>query len=115
MPDHASPTKARATREYGGEVILHGDAAQCFELCRQLEKERDLTYVSSFDDLDLMTGHASLGLEIAEDLTEADGLLTQAPVFTLYCHPCQGQVTASPSSSPSPNGPPRCTQVLSTA
>lgn len=74
MPAHASPTKAQATREYGGEVILHGDAAQCFELCRQLEKERGLTYVSSFDDLDLMTGHASLGLEIAEDLAEADAV-----------------------------------------
>lgn len=72
MPAHASPTKAQATRVYGGEVILHGDAAQCFDLCRRLEKERGLTYVSSFDDLDLMTGHASLGLEIAEDLADVD-------------------------------------------
>jgi threonine dehydratase len=72
MPANASAAKAHATRDYGGEVILHGDAAACFELCRQLEAERGLTYVSSFDDLDLMTGHASLGLEIAEDLPEAD-------------------------------------------
>jgi threonine dehydratase len=72
MPANASAAKAQATRDYGGEVILHGDAAACFELCRQLEAERGLTYVSSFDDLDLMTGHASLGLEIAEDLPEAD-------------------------------------------
>src|SRR5207244_10328096 len=37
----------------------------------------------------------------------------QAPVFTLYCQPCHGQVTTSPSSSPSPSGPPRWRQVLS--
>src|SRR5207245_7223727 len=35
------------------------------------------------------------------------------PVCTLYCQPCQGQLTTSPSNSPAPSGPPRWRQVLS--
>ena len=30
MMEHASPTKVRASREYGAEVILHGDATAAF-------------------------------------------------------------------------------------
>src|SRR5690242_8204053 len=48
-------------------------------------------------------------------LTQADGLLTETPVFTLNCQECHGHVTTSPSNSPSPSGPPRWTHVLSTA
>ncbi len=72
MPSYASPTKAQATREYGGEVILHGNAAECFEKCMALSRERALTFVASYDDVELMTGHASLGLEILEDLPDPD-------------------------------------------
>src|SRR5882724_3384660 len=38
-----------------------------------------------------------------------------SPVLTLNLAPCQGQVTSSPSSSPSERGPPRCVQVSSMA
>lgn len=75
MPAHASPTKAQATRDYGGEIILHGNAAECFEKCMQLVRERGLTFVSSYDDVELMTGHASLGLELLEDLPDVDLVL----------------------------------------
>src|SRR5229473_2839770 len=43
------------------------------------------------------------------------GGLSTSPVLTLNLAPCQGQVTLSPSSSPSERGPPRCVQVLSMA
>ncbi len=74
MPAHASPTKAQATRDYGGEVVLHGDIAECYDMCMKLVEERGLTFISSFDDVALMTGHASLGLEVLEDLPEADAV-----------------------------------------
>jgi threonine dehydratase len=61
MPGHASPTKAQATREYGGEVILHGTAAECFDMCMRLVRERGLTFISSFDDETLMAGRGSIG------------------------------------------------------
>ena len=75
MPGHASPTKAQATREYGGEVILHGTAAECFDMCMRLVRERGLTFISSFDDEALMAGHGSIGLEILEDLPDVGAVM----------------------------------------
>ena len=70
MPETASPIKVEATRGYGGEVILRGNAAECLAHCLELARDRGLTFVSSYDDDTLMAGHASLGLEIFEDLPD---------------------------------------------
>jgi threonine dehydratase len=70
MPQQASPAKAEATRGYGGEVIRHGTAAECFTLCLELSEKRGLTFVPSYDDETLMAGHASLGLEILDELPD---------------------------------------------
>jgi threonine dehydratase len=67
MPEHASPLKVRRSREYGAEVILHGDAAAAFVRVRELCSERDLTFLHPFDDDEVVAGHASCGLEILED------------------------------------------------
>lgn len=71
MMEHASPTKVRASREYGAEVILHGDASAAFQKVKEVSDERGLTFVHPFDDADVVAGHASCGLEILEDLPEA--------------------------------------------
>ncbi len=71
MPEHASPTKVRASREYGAEVILHGDAAAAFVRVREISEERGLTFVHPFDDEEVVAGHASCGLEILEDAPDA--------------------------------------------
>ncbi len=68
MPEHASPTKVRASREYGAEVILHGDAKAAFVRVREISEERGLRFVHPFDDEEVVAGHASCGLEILEDL-----------------------------------------------
>jgi threonine dehydratase len=70
MPEAASPVKAEATRGYGGEVILRGEAAECLAHCLELSRKRGLTFVSSYDDDVLMQGHASLGLELLEELPD---------------------------------------------
>jgi len=70
MPEHASPTKVRASREYGAEVVLHGDAAAAFVRVRELSEERGLTFIHPFDDVEVVAGHASCGLEILEDLPD---------------------------------------------
>ncbi len=75
MPEHASPTKVRASREYGAEVVLHGDAAAAFVRVRELSEERGLTFVHPFDDEEVVAGHASCGLEILEDLPEAGAIV----------------------------------------
>jgi len=70
MPRHASPTKVRASRAYGAEVVLHGTAAEAFGRVGELSRERGLTFVHPFDDVDVVAGHASCGLEILDDLPE---------------------------------------------
>ena len=70
MPEHASPTKVRASRQYGAEVILHGDAAAAFVRVREVSEERGLTFVHPFDDPEVVAGHASCGLEIVEELPD---------------------------------------------
>jgi threonine dehydratase len=71
MPATASPAKAQATRDYGAEVILHGAPTECLAHCQMIAKERGLLFISSYDDMDLMTGHATLGAEIIEDVPDA--------------------------------------------
>ncbi|MBV9976683.1 MAG: threonine/serine dehydratase [Hyphomicrobiales bacterium] len=71
MPEAASPAKIAATKGYGGEVILHGkNAAETYARCMEEVAARGLIYVPSYDDVTLMEGHASLGLEILEDVPE---------------------------------------------
>jgi threonine dehydratase len=70
MPEGASRAKIEASRGYGAEVILHGTAAQAFERAFELADERELTFVHPFDDPEVVVGHGSCGLEIAEDLPD---------------------------------------------
>jgi threonine dehydratase len=75
MPANASPTKVRAAQGYGANVILSGDVGGAFEFMYQLQKERDLTFVHPFDDLDVMAGQGTVGLEIVEQIPEFDTIV----------------------------------------
>jgi threonine dehydratase len=70
MPELASSTKVEASRGYGAEVVLHGDAVQAFQRAFQLAEERGLRFVHPFDDEEVVAGHAGCGLEILEDLPD---------------------------------------------
>jgi threonine dehydratase len=73
MAENATPSKIAATRGYGAEVVLHGtiwDDAN--EKAKQLVAERGLTYIHPFDDPQLVAGQGTLGLELYEDVPEAD-------------------------------------------
>ena len=76
MASNATPSKVEATRAYGAEVIQHGmiwDEAD--GLARKLVEERGLTYIHPFDDLQLIAGQGTIGLEIVEDWPEVDVLV----------------------------------------
>src|SRR5262244_1647621 len=73
MAENATPSKVEATKAYGAEVVLHGriwDEAN--EKCKELCRERGLTYIHPFDDPQLIAGQGTLGLEIHDDFPEAD-------------------------------------------
>ena len=71
MPESAPMAKAAATRGYGAEVILAGanyDAAYATSL--EIAKREGQTFIHAFDDLMVMAGQGTMGLEILEDLPE---------------------------------------------
>jgi threonine dehydratase len=69
MAENATPSKIEATRAYGAEVVLHGSIwDEANEKALELVEEEGLTYIHPFDDLDLITGQGTLGLEIYDDL-----------------------------------------------
>jgi len=65
MASNATPSKVDATRAYGAEVVQHGTIwDEANEKAKQLCEERGLTYIHPFDDMQLITGQGTLGLEV---------------------------------------------------
>jgi threonine dehydratase len=69
MPEGASQAKIEATRGYGGEVIL---SARVLEAAREIERARGMIFVHPFDDIAIIQGHATLGLEVLDDVPDVD-------------------------------------------
>ena len=70
MPSGAVSAKVQATRGYGGEVILTDD--DLLQTALQIQRERDMTLVHPFDDLRTIAGTGTLGLELLEDVPQAN-------------------------------------------
>jgi threonine dehydratase len=73
MAENATPSKVAATKGYGAEVVQHGTIwDEADQKARELVEAKGLTYVHPFDDLDLIAGQGTLGLEIYEDWPEVE-------------------------------------------
>lgn len=76
IPAGAPLSKIEATRSYGANVVLvpgvyddaHAEAVR-------LRDEQGLTFIHPFDDERVMAGQGTIGLEIAEQLPDADAVL----------------------------------------
>ena len=76
MAANATPSKVAATRGYGAEVVLHGTIwDEANEKAKELVRDRGLTYVHPFDDLELIAGQGTLGLEVVRDWPEVDDVV----------------------------------------
>ncbi len=65
MPITTPTIKVDAVRALGGEVILSGDAYDdAYAHARQLERERNLTFIHPFDDPAVIAGQGTIGAEI---------------------------------------------------
>ena len=73
MPTGAVKAKVEATRGYGGEVILTDE--DLLETALEIQRERELTLVHPFDDLNTIAGTGTLGLELLEDVPQIDVVL----------------------------------------
>ena len=70
MPATAMPSKVEATKRYGGEVVQ--TEGSVLDACLALQRERDLTLVHPFDDLAIMGGQGTVGLEFLQQVPNAD-------------------------------------------
>jgi threonine dehydratase len=75
MPETAPSAKIEAVRGYGGEPVLV-PLAEVFRYLREEGwKHEPYAFIHPWTNLDVMTGHGSLGLEILEDLPEVETVL----------------------------------------
>ncbi len=73
MPEHAPIAKVKATRNYGAEVVLHGDDySEAQARAHEIETDENRTYVHAFDDSMVMAGQGTIGLEILEDCPDVE-------------------------------------------
>jgi threonine dehydratase len=76
MAENATPSKVEATRAYGAEVVLHGTIwDEANEKALEIVEKEGLTYIHPFDDLVLITGQGTVGLEIYDDLPSVDAVI----------------------------------------
>jgi threonine dehydratase len=72
MPEHAPLTKITATRALGAEVVLAGATFDDAGItARQIEAERNLTFIHAFNDRNVIAGQGTIGLEIFASLANA--------------------------------------------
>jgi threonine dehydratase len=69
MPETAPAAKVNGVRKWGGEVVLAGTTSEHRKArAEALMAEQGLSVIGPFDNADVITGQATAGLEIAEDL-----------------------------------------------
>ena len=67
MPLATPLIKVSATRDYGGDVVLHGaNYDEAYEEAMRLSAQERLTFVHAFDDDAVIAGQGTLGLELLE-------------------------------------------------
>lgn len=72
MPSWASVAKQEATRSYGAQVVMHGSSLEeSIRRAEELASEGGL-FIHPYDDDEVIAGQGTIGLEILEDLPEAD-------------------------------------------
>lgn len=76
MPNTTPLIKVQATRDYGAKVVLHGDCYDdAYEEACRLRELNGYVFVHPFDDIDVIEGQGTIGLEILEELKDADYIL----------------------------------------
>jgi threonine dehydratase len=75
MPKGASITKQLACRGYGANLVLAGqDLSEALEKAQELV-DQGYVFIHPFDDLEVVAGQGTLGLEILDDLPEVDTVI----------------------------------------
>ena len=72
MTKTASPVRMEACRSYGAEVVLADDVHVAFKMADTIRKQEQRFFVHPFEGQEVVTGTATVGLEICEQIGEFD-------------------------------------------
>lgn len=76
MPKTTPIIKVEATRSHGARIVLAGDCYdEAYEEAMRLQKLENSVFIHPFDDLDVIEGQGTIGVEIFEDLNDVDVVL----------------------------------------
>jgi len=76
MPETASISKIEATKSYGADVILYGKVFdESYRKALEIANSKGYDFIHAFDDIHVIAGQASLGLELLEQVGDFDVIL----------------------------------------
>ncbi len=76
MPLHTPKRKVAGVRQYGSEAILYGETYdEAEEQARYLEKSENLTFISPYNDPNVIAGTGTIGLELIDVLPQIERVL----------------------------------------
>ena len=75
VPENASPTKVAAIRALGAEVRTHGfDGVETEIFARRYASESGRSYLSPYNDPEVVAGQGTVGVELARQLPDVDAV-----------------------------------------
>jgi threonine dehydratase len=75
LPETVVPSKLEKIKSYGVDVILHGSETGLAEQhAQQLAASKNYTYISPYNDFDIVAGQGTIGLEILEQCARVDNI-----------------------------------------
>lgn len=76
MPVRAPLVKQTNVKRLGAEVILAGETyEQAVARGHEIGAEEDRTYIHGFDDVEIMAGQGTIGLEVLEEVPDLDAIV----------------------------------------
>lgn len=76
MPETTPFVKIRATRSFGGKVILHGQGYDdAYEKAMEIAVQENRTFVHAFNDRDVCAGQGTVALELLEQNPYLDAVI----------------------------------------
>lgn len=109
VPEQTSPTKVDAIKRAGGDVRFFGtDGLDTETHARNFATENNMAYLSPYNDLEVIAGQGSCGVEIAKQLSPVDavfiavgggGLISGVGSFLKSVNPAIDIVSCQPQAS----------------
>ena len=79
MPKSAPIAKVLATEGYGAKVVLHGDCYDdAYARALEIQEKEGASFLHPYDDLEVIAGQGTIGLEILRELPTVDVIITPA-------------------------------------